>query len=100
MPKWGEGSGLLLEKICVDLDVLGPLGGQVIFGEDGLDGTLVDAESAVDACVWVDVELCALRKLLTLLGWVDAVDWADFHARCVFGTDAGFSNDVRHDGLG
>lgn len=99
-PLGGDGSGFLLEKICVDLDVLGPFGGQVILGEDRLDGTLIDTESAVDACVGVDVELCALRKLLTLLCWVNAVNGTNFNARGVLGTDAGFSNDVRHDGSG
>jgi len=99
-PPSGGGSGRLLEKFRVDLDVLGPLGGQVILREDRLDWTLIDAESAVDACVGVDVELRALRKLFTLLRWVDTVDWAHFNARGVLRTDAGFSNDVRHDGSG
>jgi hypothetical protein len=29
---------------------------------------------------------------------VNAVDWADLNTRGVLGTDAGFSNDVRHGG--
>ena len=64
------------------------IGGHVFLWEDRADGAGGDARAAVDALVWVDVEL--------IVAFVDAFDWANFDAGAVLGSDAGLGNDVCH----
>jgi hypothetical protein len=65
-----------------------PLFRHSIFGEDRRDRALRLARATVDALVGVDVVL--------VFALVDTIDRADFDARCVFRTDAGFRNYVWH----
>ncbi len=74
-----------------------PLRGQVIFRKDRLHWTLVNTQSAIDACLWIDVELLNLLIAIPLLRWMDAINGTDLDARCVLCPNARFSNDVRHD---
>ncbi len=69
-----------LEIIDVDLDVLGPFFREVFFRVDGLDGAFVDAEAAVDAGVWIDVELVSFFEAAFILGWMDAIHGTDLNA--------------------
>jgi len=88
---------LLLEVVEVDLNIFFPLFGQIIRWEDRLHRTFVDAQTAVDACVRIDVEL--LRSVVTssFLHWMNAINRADINARSVLGSNAGFSNHMRHE---
>ena len=87
---------LLLEPVCVDLDVLVPLGGQVILWKDRLHWTLVNTQTAIDARLRIYVELLNFLIAITLLRWVDAINGTDFNTRGIFCPDTWFSNDVRH----
>ena len=64
------------------------IGGHVFLGEDRADWASWDASAAIDALVWVDVEL--------IVAFVDAFDWANLDAGAVFGSDAGLGNNVCH----
>ncbi|MFM1868147.1 MAG: hypothetical protein RL591_1555 [Planctomycetota bacterium] len=88
----------LFEEVSVDLDVLAPLGGHIVLREDRLHGAFVDAETAIDAGVRVDVQLLLNPVLPLLLGRMDAVDGANLDAGGVLGSDAGFGDDVCHGG--
>ena len=82
--------------INVDLDVLLPLGWHIVLREDRLHWALVDAESAVDACVGIDVELLRDSVVARLLCWMNAINRTDFDTRGVLGTNARFGDDVCH----
>jgi len=88
----------LLEVVDVDLDVLLPLGWDIVLGEDRLHRALIDAQTAVDTGVWIDVQLLGVSVVALLLGRVNAVHWADLDAGRVLGSDARFSDDMCHDG--
>ena len=75
---------------------MGPLGRQLVLGEDRVDRAGGDAGVAVDALVGVDVEHLLLGELGLLGGRVDAVDRADFGAGVVLGPDARLPDHVRH----
>jgi hypothetical protein len=78
------------------LDVVLPLGGNVFLLINCLDWALIDAQCAVDARIWVDVELLGFAEIGFVFSGVNAVNWADVDAACVFGTDAGLCDDVGH----
>ncbi len=82
--------------IDIDLDVLRPFFGQVFLGEDRLHRALIDAQAAVDAGVGVDVQLVTRAEVGFGLGGVNAVNRTDLDTRGVFGSNAGFADDVRH----
>jgi hypothetical protein len=86
----------LFEEVSVDLDVLAPFGGDIVLRKDRLHGAFVDAKTAVNAGVWVDVQLLLDPVLPFLLRWVNAVDGANLDAGGVLGSDAGFGDDVCH----
>tara|TARA_B100000941_G_C28460876_1_gene530669 strand:- start:798 stop:1094 length:297 start_codon:yes stop_codon:yes gene_type:complete len=86
----------LLKVISVLGDVVGPFFGQIFFREDGLDRTLIDAQTAVNAGVGIDVKHFRRFKVVVVLGGMNAVHRADFNAGSVFGVHTGFSNNVRH----
>ena len=69
-------------------DKAGLVGWHVFFWEDCADWASWDASAAVYALVWVDVEL--------VVTFVDTLDWANFDAGTVFGSDAGLGNNVSH----
>jgi hypothetical protein len=64
------------------------VGWHVFFWKDGADGAGGDACAAVNALVWVNVEL--------VVAFVDALDGANFDASAVFGSDTGLGNHVSH----
>ena len=64
------------------------VGGHVFLWEDRADGAGGDACAAVNALVWVDVEL--------IVAFVDAFDWANLDAGAVFGSDAGLGDNECH----
>jgi hypothetical protein len=65
---------------------------QVLFGKDGLYGTLGFASTAINAFFGVDIQHVDPLSI----GRVDAIDGADFNAGLVFDVDAGFSDYVGH----
>jgi hypothetical protein len=65
-----------------------PFAWQVFFWEDCADGASWDASAAVNALVWVNVEL--------VVAFVDTFNWANFDAGAVFGSDAGLGNNMSH----
>src|SRR6185369_6672534 len=64
--------------------------------EDGLNRASRHTGAAVDAFVRVNIQHFRRLKRLFVLARMDAVDWADVNARRILGTDARFTNDVRH----
>ena len=62
--------------------------GHVFLWEDRADGAGGDACAAVNALVWMNVEL--------IVAFVNAFDWANFDAGAVFGSDARLGNNVCH----
>ena len=80
----------------VFLDEAGPFGGEVFLGEDGGDGTFVDAEAAIDAGVGIDEEHLFSAECAFVFGGMNAIDGADRNACGVLHADAGLSNDVGH----
>jgi len=83
---------LVLEPDRVDLGVGHRLGGQGIFGEDGVDRALRLARAAVDALVRIDVEL-AIDAAVE----VDAIDRADRDARFVQHVDTRLGDHLCHE---
>src|SRR2546423_6714205 len=77
-----------LEYFAIDLDVLLEIRGHVLFRKNRRHRALWLAGAAIDAFVWMDVEL--VRAL------VDAIDRAHVDAGAVLGVLAGFGYDVRH----
>src|SRR5690606_4135627 len=65
-----------------------PLLRHVVLGEDGFDGALRLAGTAVDALIGVDVVL--------IFTFVNAVHGAHFDTGCIFGADAGFGDNEGH----
>jgi hypothetical protein len=61
-----------------------------------MNRAFIDTKSAIDAGVWVNVELACLTKVAFVLAWVDAIHWADFDTGGVLRSDAGFSDNVCH----
>lgn len=97
--QWGgstPGQAQVLRRMGVDLDELVPLGRQIVFREYRLDGTLVDAEAAVDAGSGIDVEHLGFLEDRILLGRMDAVDRADRDAGGILGADTRLGDDVGH----
>src|SRR5207248_6305815 len=83
----------LLEVVGVDRDVLGPLLGDVVLGEDGIHRALRLADTTVDALVRVNKQHVREAFLVTL---IDAVDRTDLHAGLVLDADARLADDVSH----
>ncbi len=65
-----------------------PFAGQVFFWENRADWASWDTSAAVNALVWVNVEL--------VVAFVDTLDWANFDAGTVFCSDAGLGNNMSH----
>jgi hypothetical protein len=65
-----------------------PFSWHVFFWEDGTDRASGDASAAVNALVWVNIEL--------VIAFVDALDGANFDAGAVFGSDTGLGNHMSH----
>ena len=72
----------------IERRVVGPLGGQVVFEEDGGRRTLGHARFTIDALIGVNEE--------HRLSLVEAFDGAHRHAVGVLAVEAGFSDDVRY----
>jgi hypothetical protein len=73
-------SALTGEELCVDLDEVFPLIGNLVLGKAGVYWTGFNTGVAVDALVGVDVK--HLNFVITRLvwGWVDAVDGTNLDA--------------------
>jgi hypothetical protein len=84
------------EVLRVPLGVLFPLLRQVVEGEDGRDGANGHASATVDAFYGIDIQHLLGRVLVRVLLGVNAIHRAGVHAGGVFGSDAGFGNDVGH----
>ena len=78
----------LLEVVLVFIDVARPLGRYVGVRKDRLNGALGLAGPAIDALVWVNVEL-----IFTV---INAVDRTNLDAAGVLGPDTRLDNDVGH----
>lgn len=87
----------LFKVVRVLGDVFCPFFGQIFFGEDGLDRALIDAQTAVNASVGINIKHVTGFKVVVILGGMNAVHRADFDAGSVLGVHTGLSNDVRHD---
>src|SRR5437016_4532707 len=83
----------LLEVVGVYLDVLVPLLGDVVLGENGVYGTLGLADTAVDALIRVNEQHVREAFLVT---FVNAVDRTDLHAGLVLDANARLADDVSH----
>jgi hypothetical protein len=77
-----------LSHIGVEFDVAFPLGGNVVFVENGLDGAFGHAGFAIDAFIRMDIE--------HLIAFVKAFDRADHYAIGVSAAYAGLSHNVSH----
>ncbi len=86
----GAAGLMYLEPIGIDVNVVLPLVWRVILEEDRVDGADRLTGGAIDTGLWVDVVLGLV------ISAVDAVHRADVNARCVFRSDARFSNYVGH----
>ena len=78
------------------LGEVGPLVGELVLGEAGVDGAGLDAGVAVDALVRVDEEHLDLVVVGLVGRRMDAVDGADLDAGVVLGSDAGLGDDIGH----
>jgi len=87
---------LVLVPIGVDRGEVLPLLGEIVFGEDRLDGASRLTSAAVYAFVGMDVEQLRGFELGLVLSRVNAVYGADVHTSRVLGPYAGFSDNVRH----
>src|SRR3954468_16133073 len=87
---------LVREVLRVLLREGGPLVGQLILGEAGVDRACLDAGVAVDALLRVDVELLDVVVVGLVWSWVDAVHRADLDAGVVLLPDARLGDDVGH----
>jgi len=90
---------VIFKPFGVDFDVFVPFFGEVFFGEDGLNGAFVDAEAAVDAGFGIDVEHLEVGVFFVVFGGLDAIHGADINTGGVFGSDARFSDHMRHGGF-
>ncbi len=80
--------GFALEYFAIDLDVLLEIRGHVLFRKNCRHRALWLAGAAINAFVWMDVEL--VRAL------VDSIDRAHVDTGAILGVLAGFGYDVRH----
>src|SRR5215211_7240703 len=85
----GEVGGVALRE-------LGPLVGELVLGEAGVDRARLDAGVAVDALLRIDVEHLDRVVVRLVRRRMDAVDWADLDARVVLRADAGLCDHVGH----
>jgi hypothetical protein len=83
-------AGLLLEIVRVDLQVLGPLFGQVVLEEDRFNRTDLGANPAVNA--FIRINEIHLRVIVRM----NAVNRADFDAGGVFGSNTRLCNYIGH----
>src|SRR3954468_3399463 len=87
----------LFEVLRVPRDEASPLRRQVFLREYRFHRTLVDAQTAIDAGVRIDVEhLLCFKSFRLRLGRVDAVNRADRDAGSVLLSDAGLGNHESH----
>ena len=77
-------------ELFVELDHVYLVRRHVLFGVDGRDRALGNAHGAVYALIGIDGEEVG--------AFAEAVDWANVYAISEFTTDAGFGNDVCHEG--
>jgi hypothetical protein len=82
--------------IRVDLDVLLPFSGNIIFREYCFDRAFIHTQATVNAGVRINVKLRGLGKGSLILFGVDAVNRADCHARGIFGANTWLSDNMRH----
>src|SRR5581483_4487027 len=80
----------------VDLDVLLPLGRDLVLGRDRVHRAGLHARVAVDALVGIYVELVVIVEVGLVLRRVDAVHRADLDAGVVLDADAGLVDHVGH----
>jgi hypothetical protein len=64
------------------------IGGNIIFSINGIDRTLWNADSTVNAFVWINHQKIG--------AFTKAVNWANINTISIFTTDAGFGNNVGH----
>src|ERR1035437_56219 len=96
----GPGSSSL-SVLVVDgvlLDVVLPLGRDLVLGGDRVDGARLDARVAIDALRRVYIELLGFLESRLLGRRMDAVHRADLHARAVLGGDTRLVDHVGHRG--
>lgn len=85
-----------LEEIRVDFDVLLPLSRYRKFLEDSCNGASWFACTAVDALVWVNVQLLLLIVSIFAGSWMNAVNGTNIHTRSVFGANTRLGDYVGH----
>src|SRR5687768_16269008 len=85
-----------LEVIRVGHRKAGPFPGELLFGENRVNGAGLDARVAVDALVGIDIELlCGVVARLVRRG-MDAVDRAHLDAGVVLDANAWFGDHIGH----
>jgi hypothetical protein len=75
-------------QLRIDLEEMLLIVGNVVVGEDGLGGTLRDAQRAIDALIRIDDQ--------KVRAFVEAIHRTNFDAIGVFTLDAVISHDVGH----
>src|SRR5713226_5173824 len=96
-----------LEIVSIDLRIVGPLFWQIFERENSSHRAHWNASAAVNALLWVYIELqhfvevfCSLALwpavIIAILGRVDAINRAHIHTGGIFGPDTRFSNYVSH----
>jgi len=73
-----------------------PLLGEIVFGEDRLDGAGWLARATVDALVRMDIQQFRVLEIRFIFARMDAVYRTNVHTSGVLGPYAGFSDNVRH----
>lgn len=79
-----------IEGLVILGDPHGPLLRNLFQGEDGLNGTGIDAKPAIDALLGMN------KERLPFILVVDAINWADIHAGGVLRSDTRLRDDVGH----
>lgn len=87
---------VLAVVLDIDLNELTPFVRKIFVLEDCLNRTLINAQTTVDARVWIDEKLIIGFEVRFILRRMDAIYWASIDAGCVFGLDAWLGNNVWH----
>jgi hypothetical protein len=85
-----------LEEICVDFDVLLPLSGYRRLFEDSSYRASRFACTAVDAFVWINVQLFLLIVSVFSGSWMNAVNGTNIHTGSVFSANTRLGDDIGH----
>src|SRR5690349_18543161 len=87
---------LTLEEVRIHLDIAFPFLWDSRLFKNGCDGTGRFAGSAIDALIWVNIQLFGLLKLSFILCWMNTVHRTNIYARCIFRHDTRLCNDIGH----